>query len=835
MKMFNLHHQSSNHRNLNQRVNSVSFFVSFSIFLIVLIVSKSHAFAQNPPEFIQKYEKNTNTLSVEVVLGPSQGPNNSSNSSKVNNEIKLARKNSTIGIEKRIFNNNQTTSSLVTFVNETSRQSANKNKSEVKTNITKIHREDEEVHLISWRWAELGNYFLIGAFLLIAAGVKICYHHSHTLSTHIPESCVLILLGTIVGTIFFFTDTLENEYVPKFNSSTFFYVLLPPIILESAYSLYDKSFFNNIGTILLYAVVGTIINIATIGPSLYYCSEWGIFGSIRIPMIECVIFATLISAVDPVAVLAIFAEVNVNKALYFLVFGESLLNDAVVVTMYNTVSALAGRENIRVTEIVRGILSFLITSGGGVSMGIFLGALSSIVTRFTADVRVVEPLIVICLAYLSYVGAELFHFSGIISLICCGLMQAEYTRHNISKKSYTTIKYLTKTVSSIADVIIFLFLGMVLVRDDHDWNTGFVLFTTIFCIIYRFISVFSLTYFANNFFQRLRIVNLAEQLLMAYGGLRGAIAFCLAIMLDTKKISQANLFVTATLFVILFTVFVLGSTTKPIVRFLQVKIHIKHEAKLFIEINNKVVETFMAGMEEIAGNRSANYWAQKFARFNDNYVKAILIRGGAERAASIRTAYEKFYQGKDDGSRMLIQNVKTIVKEEQEVEVAEGPTHSKLIRACSDGANVQNKNDQRPSTWRLSRSSWYTRRHRTLPARPGPEPYRELRSPKKPDKTEDVSRALAEAFSKSAYYQYTGGIHSVEDREDKITKEIARKSKWLMAKSKIQLAAIASKSSEQGNEPLPLHSVVQAAKALAAMKERQQSESVILDNLNEQV
>lgn len=183
----------------------------------------------------------------------------------------------------------------------------------------------------------------------------------------------------------------------------------------------------------------------------------------------------------------------------------------------------------------------------------------------------------------------------------------------------------------------------------------------------------------------------------------------------------------------------------------------------------------------------------------------------------------------------MIQNAKTIVKEEQEVEVTGGPTHSKLIRACSDGANVQNKNDQRPSTWRLSRSSWYTRRHRTLPARPGPEPYRELRSPKKPDKTEDVSRALAEAFSKSAYYQYTGGIHSVEDREDKITKEIARKSKWLMAKSKIQLAAIASKSSEQGNEPLPLHSVVQAAKALAAMKERQQSESVILDNLNEQV
>ncbi|XP_015782511.1 Na(+)/H(+) exchanger protein 7 [Tetranychus urticae] len=816
--MFNFNHQFFYHRNNKQPVASINSIYCF--ILIVLFNCLLCESAQTKGKFINKLTPVNKIVVVEATLDLPPGPSKLLNIT--HNEIKLP--NSTSIRETRIISKNVTKTS----VNKSQKSKGKPN--QVKTNVTHV---DEEVHLISWRWEELGNYFLIGAFLLIAAGVKICYHHSHTLSTHIPESCVLILLGTIVGTIFFFTGVLESEYVPKFNSPLFFYVLLPPIILESAYSLYDKSFFNNIGTILLYAVVGTIINIATIGPSLYYCSEWGIFGDDKIPLIECLIFATLISAVDPVAVLAIFAEVNVNKALYFLVFGESLLNDAVVITMYNTVSALAGRENIRVTEIIRGILSFLITSGGGVSTGIFLGALSSIVTRFTADVRVVEPLIVIVLAYISYIGAELFHFSGIISLICCGLMQAEYTRHNISKKSYTTIKYLTKTVSSIADVIIFLFLGMVLVRDDHKWNTEFVFLTTFFCIIYRFFSVFSLTYVANNFFQRLRIVNFAEQLLMAYGGLRGAIAFCLAIMLDTSKISQANLFVTATLFVILFTVFVLGSTTKPIVHFLEVKIHIKHEAKLFIEINNKVVETFMAGMEEIAGNRSANYWAQKFARFNDNYVKAILIRGGAERAASIRTAYEKFYQGKEDGRILLIQEAKTTVKEEQET-IAE-PTHSKLIRACSDGANVQRSNDPQANTWKLSKSSWYNRRHRTLPARPGPEPYRELRSPKKPDKSEDVSRVLAEAFSKSAYYQYTGGIHSVEDREDKITKENARKSKWLMAKSKIQLAAIASKSTEQGSDPLPLHSVVKAAKALAAMKERQQNESVNLDNLNERV
>jgi len=118
---------------------------------------------------------------------------------------------------------------------------------------------------------------------------------------------------------------------------------------------------------------------------------------------------------------------------------------------------------------------------------------------------------------------------------------------------------------------------------------------------------------------------------MAYGGLRGAIAFSLAIMLD-NHITQAQVFITATLFVILFTVFVMvscqltcesklihlfsitkkGSTIKPFIRLLQVKTQIRHEAKLFIEINGKLMETLMAGVEEVAGRRASNYWAVSF-------------------------------------------------------------------------------------------------------------------------------------------------------------------------------------------------------------------------------
>ena len=97
--------------------------------------------------------------------------------------------------------------------------------------------------------------------------------------------------------------------------------------------MYDKAFFDNISTILVMAVIGTAINFLLIGFLLYFIWTIGAMGTIRdskgveeLQLLHVLLFAALISAVDPVAVLAIFQEVGVNPDLYFLVFGESLLN-----------------------------------------------------------------------------------------------------------------------------------------------------------------------------------------------------------------------------------------------------------------------------------------------------------------------------------------------------------------------------------------------------------------------------------------------------------------------------------------------------------------------------
>ena len=187
------------------------------------------------------------------------------------------------------------------------------------------------------------------------------------------------------------------------------------------------------------------------GLALWGCGQAGIYGEHDTPgLLETFLFSSLISAVDPVAVLAIFEEIHVNIGLYFLVFGESLFNDGVTVVLYNTMIALVDMAEVGATEILMAFLSFFCVVLGGATIGLVNGLYASVVTRFTRHVRVVEPLIVLSSAYFAFLGAEVFHWSGIISIIAYGIT----VKRSILNKQTTVIidvqkRYLLGTDSRI--------------------------------------------------------------------------------------------------------------------------------------------------------------------------------------------------------------------------------------------------------------------------------------------------------------------------------------------------------------------------------------------------
>ncbi|XP_014790242.2 sodium/hydrogen exchanger 1 isoform X1 [Octopus bimaculoides] len=508
----------------------------------------------------------------------------------------------------------------------------------------KKHSESNEtigVDLVEIKFEEVESPFIVCCVVLIAALSKLGFHYSNFLSSIVPESCMLILVGTIVGAIIHFTN-IASELPRFFTPHQFFIYLLPPIILEASYSLNDKVFYENLGSVLIFAVVATILNFLFIGLTLYGLAVIGAMGEITIQFIPILVFSSLIVAVDPVAVLAVFQEMGVNSVLYFLVFGESLLNDGVTVVLYNVMQTYNEMEVIHGEQVALGVAKFFVVCIGGFSMGTLVGCICAVITKFTSSVKVLEPLTIFSLAFLSYLLAEMFAFSGIISLIGCGLIQAQYAFNNITRKSKTTVKYFAKVASTATEIVIFLFLGLALVEPNHEWHTGFVLWTIFLCLVYRFIIVYIITFLLNNLdMYRIRKVGYDEQFIMSYGGLRGAVCFSLVATLDPGKFPLRNLFVTTTLTVVIFTVFIQGITIKPLVKLLQIKMAPEKTLNLFQELNDHATGHIMAAIEDIVGCRGKYSWKEIIDYVHEGYLKKWLQREPSGVDAEIKAIYEK--------------------------------------------------------------------------------------------------------------------------------------------------------------------------------------------------
>ncbi|KAG1929631.1 sodium/hydrogen exchanger [Pimephales promelas] len=286
-----------------------------------------------------------------------------------------------------------------------------------------------------------------------------------------------------------------------------------------------------------------------------------------------------------------------------------------------------------------GVVCFFVVSLGGVMVGGVYGILAAFTSRFTAHTRVIEPLFVFVYSYMAYLSAEVFHLSGIMALIACGVVMRPYVEANISHKSYTTIKYFLKMWSSVSETLIFIFLGVSTVAGPHAWNWTFVTITIVLCLLSRILGVIGLTYIINKY----RMVKLSgkDQFIVAYGGLRGAIAFSLAFLLSSDDFPMKDMFLTAIITVIFFTVFVQGMTIRPLVDLLAVKKRKQSKSSINEEIHTQFLELLLTGIEGVCGHYGHHHWRDKLNRFNKRYIKRCLITGERSQEPQLISFYNK--------------------------------------------------------------------------------------------------------------------------------------------------------------------------------------------------
>ncbi|MGH0148137.1 UNVERIFIED_CONTAM: hypothetical protein FKN15_023289 [Acipenser sinensis] len=200
----------------------------------------------------------------------------------------------------------------------------------------------------------------------------------------LPESVAVVSLGILMGAfikIIEFQELANWKEEEMFRPNMFFLLLLPPIIFESGYSLHKGNFFQNIGSITLFAVFGTVISAFIVGGGIYFLGQADVI--YKLTMTESFAFGSLISAVDPVATIAIFNALNVNPVLNMLVFGESILNDAVSIVLTNTAEGLTRSENSDFSgwqTFLQALGYFLKMFFGSAALGTLTGLISALVS-----------------------------------------------------------------------------------------------------------------------------------------------------------------------------------------------------------------------------------------------------------------------------------------------------------------------------------------------------------------------------------------------------------------------------------------------------------------------
>uniref|UniRef100_A0A914X3B0 Sodium/hydrogen exchanger n=1 Tax=Plectus sambesii TaxID=2011161 RepID=A0A914X3B0_9BILA len=295
--------------------------------------------------------------------------------------------------------------------------------------------------------------------------------------------------------------------------------------------------------------------------------------------------------------------------------------------------------NLLPVDFAAGFASFFVVALGGVFVGLVWAIITGFTTKHTNHLTVIQPLICLIFPYLAYLLSELVHISGILAIVTCGLVMKQYVKSNVTGKSLVTVNYFLKTLSSSCEAIIFMLLGLSTISEKHYWDTAFVAVTVVACLVFRFIGVFVLCSIVN--WRRMAKIDYVDQFIMAYGGLRGAVAYGLVMAIDARVVPAKEMYVTATIAVILFTVFVQGLSIKPMVYWLHVKLEQTEKTKTVTErMFDNMQDHVLVGMEEIIGYRGHHWFKNTFDNMNSRYIEPHVCRTPRTKGAKIMETYE---------------------------------------------------------------------------------------------------------------------------------------------------------------------------------------------------
>jgi sodium/hydrogen exchanger-like protein 6/7 len=208
----------------------------------------------------------------------------------------------------------------------------------------------------------------------------------------------------------------------SFDYQIFFNLLLPPIILSSGYELHQANFFRNIGTILTFAFAGTFLSAMVIGSILWLYTRIPLEG-LSMTWVDAISVGATLSATDPVTILAIFNSYKVDPKLYTIIFGESILNDAIAIVIFESAQKAKAdpASSLGILGLFWGIWIFLRDFFGSLIIGCIVGIATALGLKFTYVRRYpkIESCLIVLIAYATYFFSQAIHMSGTYDQSTC--------------------------------------------------------------------------------------------------------------------------------------------------------------------------------------------------------------------------------------------------------------------------------------------------------------------------------------------------------------------------------------------------------------------------------
>ena len=369
----------------------------------------------------------------------------------------------------------------------------------------------------------------------------------------VPYTVALVVAGLVIT----FQQPFSLDLAPTLILSLF----VPPLVFQAALHLNLAEFRRNLPAILMLAVPGVVLT------TLVVAGGVALGTAMSLPV--ALVFGALISATDPVSVIATFRNARIPRRLSILVEAESLLNDGTAIVMFNLVIAIAltGQYNLPTS-----LLDFARVAAGGIVAGLVLGWLVSFAISRIDD-YLIETTLTTILAFGSYLIADRLGFSGVLAVVAAGLVNGNFAPRGMSPTTRIVLSNFWEYLEFLANSFVFLLIGLQVNVQDllNTWQPVTVAILAV--LVSRILVVYGLSWVLNRLKRVSEPVPLSWQHVLSWGGLRGGVSLALVLSLPAALGSERELLRVMAFGVVIFTLIVQGSTMRPVLKRLGLIVH----------------------------------------------------------------------------------------------------------------------------------------------------------------------------------------------------------------------------------------------------------------------